>query len=76
MFLGNMCPRAEPGIFSGSFAINWGLVAGKTNTMWGWQSWSQPGTPEPKFWHHDILRKDGTPFDKDEVDFIQSLTKG
>ena len=56
-------------------AINWGLVAGKTNTMWAWKSWKQPGTPEPKSWHHDILRKDGTPFDKDEAALIRSLTK-
>lgn len=56
-------------------AINWGLVAGKTNTMWGWSSWETPGTDEPKIWHHDILRKDGTAFDTDEVSFIKSITK-
>jgi hypothetical protein len=55
-------------------AINWGLVAGKTNTMWGWSSWSNPGSPEPKVWHHDILRKDGRAFDEDEVTFIRSIT--
>ncbi|MBN2293410.1 MAG: cellulase family glycosylhydrolase [Pirellulales bacterium] len=56
-------------------AINWGLVAGKTNTMWAWKSWNQPGTPEPKSWHHDILRKDGTPFDVKEIAVIRFLTK-
>ena len=56
-------------------AINWGLVAGKTNTMWDWGSWEKPDGSEPKVWHHDILRKDGTPFDKEETDFIQSITK-
>ena len=56
-------------------AINWGLVYGKTNTVWGWGSWNTPGTAEPKVWHHDILRKDGTAFDENEVSFIQSITK-
>lgn len=56
-------------------AINWGLVAGKTNTMWGWGSWNTPGGEEPKIWFHDILRKDGTAFDNDEVKYIQTITK-
>ena len=55
-------------------AINWGLVAGKSNTIWGWESWNHPGTEEPKVWHHDILRKDGTSYDEDEVTFIRSIT--
>jgi len=56
-------------------AINWGLVSGKTNTIWSWASWNQPGTEEPDEWSHDILRRDGTPFDKEETAFIQSITK-
>lgn len=56
-------------------AINWGLVAGRTNTMWGWGSWDSPDPTEPKVWFHDILRKDGTPFDEDEATFLQSITK-
>ena len=56
-------------------AVNWGLVAGKTNTIWGWESWEKPGTPEPKAWHHDIFRKDGIPFDEEEAAFIRSMTK-
>ncbi len=56
-------------------AINWGLVAGKTNTMWPWRSWEKPDQEEPKEWHHDILRQDGTPFDKEETAFIQSIIK-
>ena len=42
-------------------AINWGLVSGKTNTIFPWGS--PEGAPEPKVWFHDIFRKDGTPFD-------------
>ncbi len=53
-------------------AINWGLVSGKTNTIFPWGS--KEGTPEPKIWFHDIFRKDGTPFSQKEVDLIKSLT--
>jgi hypothetical protein len=56
-------------------AVNWGLVSGKTNTIWAWASWSTPGTAEPEVWHHDILRKDGTAFDEKEAEFIRSFTK-
>jgi len=56
-------------------AINWGLVAGKTNTMWDWWSWEKPDGSEPKVWHHDILRNDGTPFDENEAAFIQKIIK-
>lgn len=53
-------------------AINWGLVSGKTNTIYPWGS--KEGSPEPTVWFHDIFRKDGTPFDPREVDLIRSLT--
>lgn len=53
-------------------AINWGLVSGKTNTIYPWGS--PGGEPEPKIWFHDIFRPDGTPFDKSETDFIRSIT--
>lgn len=56
-------------------AINWGFVAGKTNTIYPWRSWQEKFTEEPKVWHHDILRKDGTPYDPKEIDLIKSLTK-
>jgi len=54
-------------------AINWGLVAGKTNTIYGWDE-SIPDGSEPKLWFHDIFRKDGTPYKKEEADLIRSLT--
>ncbi len=54
-------------------AINWGLVSGKTNTIYPWDS--KEGTPEPKIWFHDIFRKDGSPFDEKEVALIKGLTK-
>lgn len=53
-------------------AINWGLVSGKTNTIFPWGS--KEGSPEPSVWFHDIFRKDGTPFDAKEVLQIRQLT--
>ncbi len=54
-------------------AINWGLVSGRSNTIFPWGS--KPGTPEPTVWFHDIFRKDGTPFDEKEVAFIKETIK-
>jgi len=54
-------------------AYNWGLVAGKTNTIYAWDT-PMPDGKEPKVWFHDIFRKDGTPYKKEEVELIKSLT--
>jgi hypothetical protein len=56
----------------GVAAINWGLVSGKTNTIYPWNS--PGGEPEPDPWFHEIFRADGTPFDPVETDFIRSLS--
>lgn len=56
-------------------AINWGLVAGKSNTIYQWDTPIPDGT-EPAVWFHDIFRKDGTPYDKAETDFIRTVTGG
>ncbi len=53
-------------------AINWGLVSGKTNTIFPWGS--KEGGSEPDIWFHDIFRKDGKPFDPDETAFIKKIT--
>ena len=55
-------------------AYNWGFVAGKIQTQYPWSSWNGKFTAEPKIWHHDVLRPDGTSYDKSEVDLIKSLT--
>jgi hypothetical protein len=55
-------------------AINWGFVAGKTNTIYPWKSWDSTFTKEPEVWHHDILRKDGTPYAPEEVAFLKEMT--
>lgn len=56
-------------------AINWGFVSGKTNTIYPWSSWNITFTAEPEIWHHDILRKDGSPYRQEEIDFIQEIIK-
>jgi hypothetical protein len=55
-------------------AINWGLVAGKSNTKYAWDEPTPDGS-EPKLWFHEIFRKDGTPYLQEEVDLIKELTK-
>lgn len=55
--------------------MNWGLVAGVSNTIFPWNSWQQPFTTEPEPWHHDILRSDGTPYSQLEVDFLKLMTE-
>jgi hypothetical protein len=56
-------------------AYNWGAVAGKTQTIHGWETWQKPNLSEPSPWHHDILRPDGTPHDPAETALIKSLLK-
>lgn len=53
-------------------AINWGFVAGKTNTIFAWSD-PMPGAAEPDVWFHDIFRQDGTPYSQEEIDVIKSL---
>jgi hypothetical protein len=54
-------------------ALNWGLVKGKTNTIFAWDS-PMPDRDEPPVWFHDIFRPDGTPFSQREIDFIRNIT--
>jgi len=53
---------------------NWGLVSGKSQTIFPWNS--PKGAPEPKVWFHDVFRRDGTPFDPAETALIRKLTRG
>jgi hypothetical protein len=58
-------------------AYNWGLVAGKTQTYFPWDSWQKPYTERPlPQWHHDIFQTDGKPYRAEETDFIKSIVKG
>ena len=52
-------------------AFNWGLVAGRSQTVWPWTSWwwRRPGVPDP--WFHDLLHDDGRPYDAAEADLFR-----
>jgi len=53
-------------------AINWGFVAGKTNTIYAWDT-PLPDGSQPLEWFHDIFKQDGKPYRQDEVDLIKKL---
>ncbi len=56
-------------------AINWGFVAGKTQTYFPWESWEHPYVKsQPPVWFHEVLRSDGTPYREAEVELIRKLT--
>jgi hypothetical protein len=55
-------------------AYCWGLVAGRIQTHYGWDSWVKQYDGEPDPWFHDVLRSDGAPYDPTEADYIRSLT--
>jgi hypothetical protein len=56
-------------------AINWGFVAGKTQTYYPWESWQHPYVREqPPVWFHEVLHSDGKPYRQAEVDLIKRLT--
>lgn len=55
--------------------INWGLVAGKTQTYLPWDSWQKPYVlSQPIIWFHEVFRHDGTPYRQAEVDLIRRMT--
>jgi len=57
-------------------AINWGLVAGKTQTYLPWDSWQRPYVLEkPAVWFHEIFYPDGKPYREQEVKIIRELTR-
>lgn len=56
-------------------AINWGLVAGKTQTIYPWESWQHPYVQtQPPVWFHNIFKADGTPYRERETQLIRELT--
>ncbi|MBN2163281.1 MAG: hypothetical protein JW713_10085 [Pontiellaceae bacterium] len=54
-------------------AINWGLVAGKSNTKYAWDE-PLPDGSDPELWFHEIFRPDGTPYSQVEANVIRGLT--
>lgn len=55
-------------------AYTWGLVSGRTQTIYPWSSWTKPFTAEPEVWHHDLFRQDGSAYDEAELKAIRALT--
>lgn len=56
-------------------AINWGLVAGKSQTYLPWDSWQRPYVlQQPPIWFHDVFYADGRPYREREVEILRELT--
>ena len=56
-------------------AINWGLVAGKTQTYLPWDSWERPYVRlQPTIWFHEVFQQNDEPYRQHEVDLIRELT--
>jgi hypothetical protein len=54
-------------------AYSWGFVAGKTQTIYPWDSWHQPYASAPVVWFHDIFRPDGSAYDNAEIRYIRTV---
>ncbi len=56
-------------------AINWGFVAGKSQTYLPWDSWEKPYVLQPPpVWFHEVLHPDGTPYREREAQIIRELS--
>lgn len=56
-------------------AINWGLVAGKTQTYLLWDSWQRPYVLQPpSVWFHEVFHADGKPYREEEARIVRQLT--
>lgn len=53
-------------------ALNWGLVSGKTQTIYPW--WSKPHSLPPEIWFQDIFQKNGGAFNDTEINIITNQT--
>ena len=56
-------------------AYQWGLVAGRSQTQFPWDSWQSPYPPEPPIWFHDLFRPDGVPYRDEEVALLRQMTQ-
>jgi hypothetical protein len=57
-------------------AINWGFVAGKSQTYLPWDSWQHPYIDhQPPVWFHDIFKENGDAYKPDETSFIRNITR-
>ena len=55
--------------------INWGLVAGKTQTYLPWDSWEKPYVlSQPTIWFHEVFRQNDQPYRQQEADLFRFYT--
>ncbi len=55
--------------------INWGLVAGRTQTYYPWESTEHPYVHgDPPVWFHDIFYPTGKPYRPREAEILRSVT--
>ena len=55
-------------------AINWGLVSGKSQTIYSHGTLRKPNLGEPDPWFHDVLKPNCAPYDPYEAALIRRLT--
>jgi hypothetical protein len=55
-------------------AYSWGLVDGKTQTKYAWDSWDKQYTAPPELWFHEIFQANGEPYKPEEAVLIKELT--
>jgi DNA-binding NarL/FixJ family response regulator len=55
-------------------AYNWGLVNGKSQTIYPWDSWKQTYATEPPLWFHDVFHRDGSLYLPAEGRLLRQLT--
>lgn len=54
--------------------INWGLVDGKTQTRFPWDSWEKPYVQsQPTVWFHDLMHRDGRPYRDREAEIFRKI---
>ena len=57
-------------------AYCWGLVNGRSQTIYPWDSWQAPyldAPPDP--WFHDVFHADGRAYREDEVALLREITR-
>lgn len=61
---------------NGVNAYSWGLVSGKSQTIFPWNSHQYRYEAEPNPWFHDILRPDGSAYLEVDASFCASFSPG
>lgn len=56
-------------------AWSWGLVEGRSQTRFSWTSWFRRPEANAK-WFHDLLYRDGRPYDPDEATALRAASAG